>query len=342
MQAAVYRGASDMRVEDVPVPVLGPGDVLVEVSRCGICGSDVHLVTAGFARPGSVLGHEWSGRIVAIGAEVTGWQVGQRVVSSGDRSCGECRPCRAGRASVCRARPPVDHLDHTGAYSDYFVTPAWRVLPIPDGVDDRTAALTEPLAVALHGVNVARVQPGDRVLVTGAGPIGLLTVAVLATRGVSSIVVSEPSPERRDRALAAGATSVVGPESLAHPDGLHPVAEPFDVAIECSGNLRAVGQALDQLDCGGTLVLVGTGNPESLRVNHIRVMLLELTITAAFNHDADGFQRALEMMAAGLVPADAVLDPVEVPLAGILDVIERTHHGDVGGKVLVDPWAGRR
>ncbi len=340
MRAVVYRGASDMAVETVPVPELGPDGVLVRVSRCGVCGSDVHLVTDGFARPGSILGHEWSGEVVAVGPDADPSMIGWRVVSAGDASCGTCRACRRGRSTVCRDRPAVDHLAFTGAYAEYFVTTAKRVLRVPDSVSDRAAALTEPLAVALHGVNVAQVEAADRVLVTGAGPIGLLTVAALAQRGVSRIVVSEPSPTRRERALAAGASRAVAPEELERPaNGLQPVADPYDVVIECSGNLRAVTGGLEQLDWGGTLVLVGTGNPDMPRLNHIRLMVMELTITAAFNHDHDGFERALALLGSGAIPVDAVLGTRDIPLSEVLAVVTETAAGRGDGKVLVDPWA---
>ncbi len=340
MRAVVYRGASDMAVQQVPVPELGVDGVLVRVSRCGVCGSDVHLVTDGFARPGSILGHEWSGEIVAVGPSVDPAMVGWRVVSGGESACGTCRACRRGRSTVCRNLPPTDHLAFTGAYAEYFVTRAGRVLRIPDPVSDRAAALTEPLAVALHGITVAQVEAGDRVLVTGAGPIGLLTVAALSHLGVGSIVVSEPSPTRRERALAAGATRVVAPEELERPaSGLQPVGDPYDIVIECSGNLKAVTGGLEQLDWGGTLVLVGTGNPDMPRLNHIRLMVMELTITAAFNHDHDGFERALELLATGSIPVDAVLGDRDVALSEVLEVVIETAAGRGDGKVLVDPWA---
>src|SRR5690606_24481324 len=141
MEAAVYHGRADVTIEERPVPEPGPGEVLIEVARCGICGSDVHLVLDGFAKPGSILGHEWSGRIAALGPGVEGWAVGDRVVHGPAPGCGQCRACRRGRPSVCRRRGEVDHLDFSGAYAPYLCTEASRLLRIPDEVDDRAAAL---------------------------------------------------------------------------------------------------------------------------------------------------------------------------------------------------------
>src|SRR4029077_5536306 len=138
-----------------------------------------------------------------------------RVVLDPTPGCGSCRACRHGRPSVCLRREPPDLLDFShGAFCRYKVAPAARLVRIPDGLSTRAAALTEPTAIALHTVNLADVSPDDRVLVTGGGPVGLLTTAVLRPRGVRDIVVSEPSAVRRERALAIGASQAVLPDEL--------------------------------------------------------------------------------------------------------------------------------
>src|SRR3954465_3209499 len=206
MRAAVYTGPRRIEVHQLATPEPGPDDVLVEIDFCGVCGSDLHFVIEGWSAPGRIHGHEWSGRIVAIGADVDGWQVGDRVVG-GPLPCGECRWCKAGRTSLCRRAGIQGDTDYqsAGAYAQFHKTSAKRLHRIPDGLDQRAAALTEPLAVALHGISPARGQPGDRVLVTGGGPIGLLTVAALKATGIDDITVSEPSAARRDRAMRVGA-----------------------------------------------------------------------------------------------------------------------------------------
>ena len=206
MRAAVYVGEGAIEVQDLPVPALGPRDALVEVSHCGICGTDLHLVLERYARPGSVLGHEWAGTVVGVGPDVDAgeWPVGARVVANPTPGCGECRACKRGRPSVCLRREPPDLLDFShGAFCRYKIVGADRLLRVPDALDTRSAALTEPTAIALHTVNLAGVAPDDRVLVTGAGPVGLLTIAVLRARGVHDITVSEPAPRRRERVVAA-------------------------------------------------------------------------------------------------------------------------------------------
>jgi 2-desacetyl-2-hydroxyethyl bacteriochlorophyllide A dehydrogenase len=336
MPAAVYVGDGRMAVQDLPVPVPGPGEVLVEVAQCGICGSDMHLVLEGYAKPGTVLGHEWAGTVVATAADVSGWEPGARVVSNPTPGCGRCRPCRRGRPSVCLEREPPDYLSFGGAFCRYVVVRAERLLRIPDALSTRVAALTEPTAIAVHTVNLARVETDDRVLITGAGPVGLLTLSVLRAAGVTDITVSEPSPVRRARAAAIGAAAVVTPDSLTAPPLGRPVEEPFAVAFECSGHAGAAEAALNQLDFAGTLLFVGTGR-EMPRVNHNRMIVLELTVLGAYNYDDDGFGPALELLASGALPTDLLIEPDDVPLSGVFDAMKRLADGELPGKVMVRP-----
>jgi 2-desacetyl-2-hydroxyethyl bacteriochlorophyllide A dehydrogenase len=337
MPAAVYVGDGTIDVQQLPVPELGPRDVLVEVSHCGICGTDLHLVLEQYARAGSVLGHEWSGTIAAVGEAVDGWETGARVVADTTRGCGECRACRRGRPSVCLRRDPPDLLDFSrGAFCRYKLVTADRMLRVPDTLSTRAAALTEPTAIALHTVNLAGVQPGDRVLVTGAGPVGLLTTAVLRARGVDDITVSEPARPRRERALAVGAQNAIAPDELPRAPMGRPVEAPFTYAFECSGSPRAAEAALDQLDYAGTLVFVGTGH-EMPRVNHNRVIVLELTMIGAYNYDAEGFAPALELLASGTLPLDLLIEPVDITLSELGPTFARLAAGELPGKVMVVP-----
>jgi L-iditol 2-dehydrogenase len=336
MPAAVYIGDGRMAVQDLPVPVPGADEVLVEVSQCGICGSDMHLVLENYARVGTVLGHEWAGTVVACGTAVTDWEPGARVVSNPTPGCGMCRPCRRGRPSVCRERAAPDYLSFGGAFCRYVVVRASQLLRLPDTLSTRAAALTEPTAIVVHTVNLSQVTADDRVLVTGAGPVGLLTLAVLLTRGVTDITVSEPTPLRRARAAAVGAAAVIAPDEFSTPALGRPVDEPFDVAFECSGHASAAEAALDQLDFAGTLVFVGTGR-ESPRINHNRMIVLELTILGAYNYESDGFRPALALLASGALPVDLLIEPDDVLLNGVGDAMLRLSHGEIAGKVLVRP-----
>jgi 2-desacetyl-2-hydroxyethyl bacteriochlorophyllide A dehydrogenase len=340
MPATVYEGPGAMAVQEVPVPAIGPEQVLIAVSHCGICGTDLHLVLEGYARPGTVLGHEWAGEIVALGDAVRDWEIGARVVAGPTPGCGACRACLAGRPSVCLRREPIDLLEFHGAFCRYKVADATRLVRVPASLSTRAAALTEPSAIAIHTVNLSGVAISDRVLVTGAGAVGLLTIAVLRARGVQDITVSEPSPARRDRALAIGATRVVAPEELGRAPMGRPVDAPYAVAFECSGNAHAARAALDQLDYAGTLVFVGTGRDEP-RVNHNRMIVLELSAIGAYNYDDDGFTAALDLLASGRLPLELLIEPQDVLLDGVFDAMQRLSEGEPPGKVMVRPEVSR-
>ena len=336
MPASVYVGDGALEVQSLPVPDVGPDQALVEVSHCGICGSDLHLVLERFARPGAVLGHEWSGTIVALGDDVDGWEVGTPVVADDQRGCGECRACRRGRPSVCLRRGERDLLGFRGAYCRYVTTAVPRLLRVPDGLSLRTAALTEPTAIALHAVHLSGVTPDDRVLVTGGGPVGLLVLAVLRSEGVTDVTVSEPAPARQARALAVGASAVITPDDLGPVPLGRTAPHPFTVAFECSGRAAAAEAALDHLDYAGTLVFVGTGS-QWPRVNQNRMIILELTAIGAYNYDAAGFAPALDLLASGRLPVDLLLEPADVGLDALLPTMERLARGEVPAKVLVRP-----
>ena len=320
----------------VPVPEPGPGELLVEVAECGICGSDLHLVFGKYASPGAILGHEWSGTVVAGNEAGPGRPLGSRVVSSSSPGCGACRPCRRGRPSVCLRRPASDMRDMRGAFARYTAVAATGTLVIPDSLSLRAAALAEPTAIALHAVELAAVGPDDRVLVTGGGPIGLIIVSVLRALGVTDITVSEPSGLRRERALAVGAARSVGPEALVVPPTGALVPEPVDVAFECSGSARAGEQALANLDRAGTLVFVGTG-AEPVPVNQNRMIILELEALGTYNYSAEGFQPALDLLDGGTMPIDLLIEPEDIALDGVMDAMERLSRGEIPGKVLVNP-----
>jgi L-iditol 2-dehydrogenase len=337
MRAAVYRQRGAVEVEERPVPDVGPHDVLLEVSHCGICGSDIHFVLEGWGQPGSVEGHEWAGRVVAVGDAVTRWSVGDEVVGGPSPRCGDCAYCRAGRPSLCTGRntPGISaHAD--GAFAEFTLSDERGVLRVPPGMSLRAAALAEPLAVALHGLTRGGVQAGHRLLVTGAGPIGALSVAAARARGVTDIVVSEPHPARRALAERLGAVAVEPDTLIAPRSPGDVVADPFDVALECSGHAVAMEAALGQLQRGGTLVFVGAGmSPPRLDAN--RILLNELVVTGAFVYDADGFERSLELLARPDFPTRLLIEPDDVPLDGLYDAIVGLHDGALAAKVMIVP-----
>jgi 2-desacetyl-2-hydroxyethyl bacteriochlorophyllide A dehydrogenase len=339
MRAAVYRGPRDIVVEERPVPELGRHDVLLEVSHCGVCGSDLHMFVDGWGAPNSIGGHEYSGRVVAVGEEVTAWSVGDALVGGPAQRCGECEYCRAGRPQLCTGRSNPGVGDFQGAFADFVRVHEAEVVRVPPGMSMRAAALAEPLAVALHGLTRGGVEAGQRVLVTGCGPIGALSIAAARARGVTDIVASEPHPTRRALAERLGATGV-DPGDLGAPRmPFELVDDAFDVALECSGHGVAMEGALAQLKRGGTLVLVGAGMTWP-RFDNNRILLNELVITGAFVYDPDGFPRALELLASPGFPTDLLIEADDVPLERLSDAVEQLVTGELPAKVLIAPNKG--
>ncbi len=342
MRAAVYRERESLAVEERPLPELGPSEVLVEVSHCGVCGTDLHLVMEGWGRPGSIGGHEYSGRIVAVGSAVEGWEVGESVVGGPEKGCGACAQCCAHRPGLCDGRDSPGVGEFQGAFAEFVKLDGSQLLRLPEGLGLREAALAEPLAVALHGITLSGASAGQRALVTGAGPIGALTLAALLARGVEDVTVSEPRAVRRALAGKLGARRVLEPEGLEVPRmPFALVAEPFDVAFECSGSPGAFRAALAQLRRAGRLVVVGTGM-ERPRLDTNRVLLNELVVTGAYNYDEHGFDAALELLASGRLPTELLLEREDVPLEGLFDAMRGRVEGRIGAKVLVAPQLGRR
>ena len=338
MRALIYRSVGNVEVIEHPVAEIGPEDVLLRVSHCGICGTDLHTVLEGMSPPDKIGGHEYSGRVAALGSAVEGWQLGDAAIPTGSPGCGAGDCCRAGRPCLCVERGPIgDGPNGNGAFAEYVRLPAKNLLRVPEGLDLRVAALAEPLAVALHGITLSGAEPGDRALVTGAGPIGLMTVAALRALGIDDVTVSEPHDRRRERSAQVGGTRTCAPEDLELPGMPFTIVDdPFDVALECSGNPRAMESALGQLRRLGTLVLVGTGMRRP-KFDHNRILLNELIVTGAYCYDQDGIERALALLAEGNLPTDQLIESEDIPLEGMLEAAERCAAGELAGKVMIVP-----
>jgi len=256
MRSVVARGTKRLVVDEVPRPDPGPGEVLVAVRSCGICGSDLHWWHGEMPAPNVCPGHEIAGVVAAAGRGVTSVREGDRVALEGMASCGTCRACLAGDYNVC---PRVGFLGMTvpGGFADYVALPARHCFPIAPGVDFPTAALSEPLAVAVHGVRIAGLRIGQRVAVLGAGTIGLMAVVAARAGGAGEVIVTARRPQQKAAALALGADRVVDPDDV---EGLlgNPLEQPIDLVVETVGGTADTLQTA-ALACrpGGTICLLG-------------------------------------------------------------------------------------
>jgi L-iditol 2-dehydrogenase len=336
MRAAVLHGPGKVVLEERPVPEAGPGEVVVRVTSVGVCGSDTHYYDHG--RIGRfvvdsplVLGHEAAGEVVALGPGVGSPAVGQRVSIEPGVPDLTCAQCLAGRYNLCPgmrffATPPVD-----GALAEYVVAHAAFAHPVPDGLSDDAAALLEPLSVGIWACRKGGVTAGSRVLVTGAGPIGLVGVQAALAFGATEVVVSDVNPARLAIARELGATDVVDARTASVTD----LPRPPDVLLECSGNPPAIGQALRALDRAGRAVLVGMGGDEVALPLSV-VQERELEITGTFRY-AGTWPTAIALVASGRIDLDRLVTGT-YGLHQAEEALTAGRRDPRSVKVVVHPW----
>jgi threonine dehydrogenase-like Zn-dependent dehydrogenase len=258
MRAAVYHGKRDVRFEERPIPTPGPGEVRVKVGGCGLCGSDRHLWELGLYVPGVVPGHEMAGPIDALGPGVLDVHEGQSVAVEPLHACGHCPQCLQGRDPLCDETAFYGVM-RDGGFAEYAVVPAGRLFPFDPELDVATAALAEPAGVAVHGLRRADIQPGKKVLVLGAGPIGLMTLLAARRLGAGEVTISARHPWQAEAARRLGADRVLteaeaSPQALA---GLLGAQRPEIVAETVGGSADTLEAAAAGVAPGGAITVLG-------------------------------------------------------------------------------------
>lgn len=341
MKAAVFHGPRDVRIDDVPDPVSPvEGDVVLEVLRGAICGTDAAEWDHGpvLCRPGVVLGHEFVGRVADVGANVAGLAVGDRVVSGAGISCGHCPWCRRGRTNLCAEYRTLG-LQVDGGLAEYVTSPASICRRVPDACDDDAAAMTQPLAVALHALSRVGQGPDETVAVIGAGGIGSFIVAGAARRATQGRVVAiDIDAGRLASATALGATEAVDATGLDLAELLQDLSDGvgFDVVVEATGAPHAPSAALAGARRGGRVLLVGLhGAPRELDLTRTILREIDVVTTVAHVCDTD-IPAALDLLATSDVAA--VTAGPRIPLGelveeGLRPLAERRAQG----KILVSP-----
>lgn len=349
MKALRWHGRKDVRLDEVPQPTAAPGEVVIRVAACGICGSDLHEYLHGplyiskaphpltGVVPPVALGHEFCGRVVEVGAGVQTVRRGDRVTVNPCLLCGECAWCRRGQINYCAKLGSVG-LSRDGALAPLVGVPAYGCHLLPPEIDDTQGASVEPLAVAVHAYGRARLTGGERVAVIGAGPIGLLTLQVLKAKGTGWVVIVEPREERRRLARALGADAVIDPEVE---DPARAVAEMTQgqrvaVAFECVGSAPAFSTAFRAAGKGGRVVLVGLV-PENVPTNLLGLLAHEKEVVGSSAY-VDEFPEAIRLLAEGRVRIDPLVTarvPLEDALSRGLEALLKREEGHV--KILVTP-----
>lgn len=334
MKAARFTGLHQpLEIEDLPDPIPAEGEVVVKVARCGICGSDLHMSEdeAFGAAPGDVFGHEFAGEVVALGKGAEGLAMGDLVSVIPLKSCGHCAHCRKGEVQWCEAFGLQG-----GGYAEYAVTQPNQCVKLPRSASLADGAIIEPLAVALHGVRLSGMQAGDRVLVLGAGPIGLAAAFWAKRLGARQVIVQDVTEWQRTRALEMGADGFIAEpaDPLGASDAAFKGIKP-DVVFECVGIPGLIAQAVSQVRNRGTILLLGLcTRPDTF--NSFAMLSKEVRLVTSAFFTRQDYEQALDALGAGaaeprlLVTGTITLD--ETPA-----MFEALKHRTHQCKVLIAP-----
>ncbi len=335
-QAAVLYAPHDVRLEERPMPSVGLNDVLVEVKAVGVCGSDVHYYEHGrigsyVVRQPLILGHETAGVIVAVGTDVSQSRIGERVAIEPGIPDGTCEQCRAGHYNLCPnvrffGTPPID-----GSFANYVTVPTQFAYTLPATMSNEEGAMIEPLSVGLWACRKARLRGGDSVLITGAGPIGMLAMKVAFALGVANVTITDVFPQRLAIARQLGATRTINVAE-------QPLAEAgiqADVLLECSGQQQALSDGIRSLRAAGTAVIVGMNPGEELRVPISFVQNREITLTGTFRY-ANTYADAIALVASGRIDVRSLITG-RYPLEAAEQALQATKQDPTNIKSIVAP-----
>lgn len=331
----MYYGIGDVRYEETNIPEIGPGELLIRVGTALTCGTDVKTYKRGhpllIKHTPALFGHEYAGTVEAVGEGVDHLTEGMRVVATNSAPCGECYFCKRDMPNLCAKLK--DSLVN-GAFAEYIRVPEavvrWNTHQIPDTLSFRNAALTEPLACVVHGIEESNIKLGDTVVIIGAGPIGQMMVMLAKKSGASSVIVSDLVDLRRDIAMKAGADIIINP---AQEDPVERVKEETeghgaDVVIEAVGLPKLWEQAVDMTrDAGTTVLFGGAASGTTFEVDTVRFHYGQLTLKGVFHLKPRHVEQALRLIIAGDVNPDLLISH-EMPLDKINQALEMMSAGE--------------
>lgn len=325
---------------EVEMPVVGPNDLLIQIKKTAICGTDIHIFkwdewSQKTVPVPMVVGHEYMGVVVGMGSEVRGFTKGDRVSGEGHITCGYCRNCRAGRVHLCRNTIGVG-VNRQGSFAEYLSIPAFNAFKLPANIPDNIAAIFDPFGNAVHTA-LSFDLVGEDVLITGAGPIGIMAAAVARHVGARHIVVTDVNPFRLELAKKMGATRVVDVSKENLTDVMHELgmSEGFDVGLEMSGVPSAVTSMFDAMNHGGKVAMLGIP-PPNMNVDWSKVIFKGLVIKGIYGREM--FETWYKM--ASLIQSGLDLTPMithEMPMKDFQKGFEIMASGQ-SGKVVLD-WS---
>jgi L-iditol 2-dehydrogenase len=353
MRAVVYRGINDMRVESVPVPRIGPGELLVKIATCGICGTDLKKIHFGSHSAPRIFGHEMSGVIVAAGRDVTGYEVGERVVVHHHVPCGECYYCRKGTPAQCplykKTGVTAGFEPSGGGFADYirvmdFVVSNGGVVRIPDGVPFEQAAFVEPANTVLKGVKLLNLAPDDTVLVIGQGPIGLMH-AVLANRIAGKVLTSDLYPERHAIAAQYGLENPIhaGRENVIERVLAETQGRGADAVVLAVGGTALIRTAMDAARPGGKVMLFAQTQRDEATIDPAAVCVDEKTLLGSYSSSFGILNEVTELVFDGYRNGFDLTRLIShrFPIEKAVEAIEVASHPKADSmKVMIEPVPG--
>ena len=339
MRSVAIKGVKEFEIKDIPEPISDGKNVIINVKKAGICGSDIHYWTAG-GPVGLVMGHEYCGTVKDVGSRED-LKVGDRVTALPISPCGECHACLSGNPQYCIHtwdNATGLSLTNPGAMAPLMAIRPDMVVKVPDNLTDDEVAMTEPTAVGLHAIKLADIKVGDKVLVIGGGIIGLVSAMFAKMEGASYVAVSETNSKRGENAIKLGVAdeyfNALDPKFVENV--MTKTKEGFDKVIECCGNSAAVTSSLISVKTGGTVVLVGVST-EPVTVPLVVSVMHELTLKGAIAYTKEEFITCIDLMANKKIDMLKFLDSV-VGLDEVEASYEKLTSGDSSAiKIIVDP-----
>lgn len=339
MKAAVFHKKSDMRIEEVEKRVPNAKEVLIKIEACGICGTDLHIYAgaegAAKTTPPTILGHEFSGVVCEVGADVKSVKVGDRICVDPNDMCGECFYCRTGKAHFCENMIGIG-TTVDGGFTEYCTVNEKQVYKIPDNLSFEEGAMAEPVACCLHGMDLTWITAGHTVMVIGGGTIGQIILQLAKISGASTLILVEPVALKRELGLKLGADIVIDPTKQSLDDILNTYSiKSIDACIECVGLKNTMQDALKYVSKGGTAMLFGLTDPTcEIPLMPFDVFKREITIKASFiNPYTQG--RAVSLLASGRIDVKSLITDI-VRLDDIRKVFETDDYKG-RGKILIKP-----
>ena len=337
MKAAVFYQKEDLRIEELSIPTPGAGEVLIRVRACGICGTDMHIFDgdegAAPTPAGTVLGHEFAGEVVSLGSGVTSVSVGDRVCVDPNKLCNECDYCREGIGHFCERMIGIGTTVH-GGFAEYCCVPQSQVYKFSSALSYEAAAMTEPVACCLHGMDMCDIEQGDTVAVIGGGMIGLLMLQLAKLKGASKLIMIEPIAAKREHAKALGADIVIDPftedvDAVIAANGITRI----NTVIECVGKLATVEQAIAIAGKKSTVMMFGLTKPnDTVSIKPFEIFKKEIVLKASFINPYTQ-KRALSLIESGKIDVSSMV--LERASISELPAILADKKRRAAGKILI-------